>query len=88
MITPCAITMHFPDHSVPAVITGKVGRTPGNRNMPRDWYVVGHHFGMYVREDQHIGAPEFDPTFSVTWEECEATDEHRTIATNVGERLR
>lgn len=80
MNTPTAITVHWRGaEPTPAIITGKAGK---------DWYCVGKHFGTYLREDQHIGAPEFDPTFSVTWEECEATDEHRTIATNVGERLR
>lgn len=79
MRTPIAITVHFDGHDSPGVITGKQGKA---------WYVVGHHFGMTVNEDQHVGAPEFDPEFSVTWEECETTDEHRRIATNVGERLR
>jgi len=78
MNTPTAITVHFDGDSSPAVITGRVSR---------GWYVVGHHFGMVMHEDQHIGAPEFDPSFKVTWEETDATDEHRRIATNVGERL-
>lgn len=87
MNTPCAVTVHFDGHDSPAIITGRPYKS-SNRRPQSAWYCVGQHFGMFVHEDQHVGAPEFDPTFSVTWEECEATDEHRRIATNVGERLR
>lgn len=84
MSKPFAIIVHFDGHDTPAVVTGKMGAMVGRG---RPWYAVGQHFGMGLHEDQHVGAPEFDDTFSVTWEECEATDEHRAIARNVGERL-